>query len=356
MPFRKKWMVGQTKILRERPWRKIHSPEKILIIRFHALGDVAITMPYCCSLADSLPESTIHFLTFDTNADLPRIISPIQKTLTLHDPKSTWQRLSSAIRFGIAATTENYDVIIDLQGNWMSRVIRRLALPKAWSEFDRYSHKAAGIRTSETIFRAGLPIATKKFHIHLHENILREAAATLQGLGWDRRTRLVVLNPGGLFSSRNWPIQNYAELAKIWQRRERVLFLGLGTDRVREKNDQLKENLGETFINLTGKTSLQQALGILQYCHCVVSEDSGLMHMAWVSGIPTLALFGSTLSYWATPLGEHTDPLTSSDLECGDCGLTVCKWGDVRCLTRYSPEFVAARAIQLAHLSEQKTL
>ncbi len=71
------------------------------------------------------------------------------------------------------------------------------------------------------------------------------------------------------------------------------------------------------------------------------------MHMAWVCGIPTLALFGSTRSDWSAPQGEHSLCLNSSDLECGNCLLEVCKYGDVHCLSRYTPEFVFEKSIGL---------
>jgi len=76
--------------------------------------------------------------------------------------------------------------------------------------------------------------------------------------------------------------------------------------------------------------------------------------MAWVSGIPTLAMFGSTRSDLSTPLGKHTLLLHSSDLECGNCLLAICKYGDTRCLTRYTPEFVFEKALTLVDNSRNR--
>ena len=74
--------------------------------------------------------------------------------------------------------------------------------------------------------------------------------------------------------------------------------------------------------------------------------------MAWVSGIPTLALFGATRSDWSRPLGEHTFLLDSSDLPCGNCMEAVCKFGDVHCLTRYTPEEVFQHSLNLIRKTE----
>jgi ADP-heptose:LPS heptosyltransferase len=77
-----------------------------------------------------------------------------------------------------------------------------------------------------------------------------------------------------------------------------------------------------------------------------VTEDSGLMHMAWVSGTPTLALFGSSRADWSRPLG-NSRCLNSGDLECGACMEAECRFGDVRCLARYTPERIVGEAEDL---------
>ena len=89
------------------------------------------------------------------------------------------------------------------------------------------------------------------------------------------------------------------------------------------------------------------AYAIMKKIKLVLSEDSGLMHFAWVSGTPTLALFGSTRSDWSRPLGKYSMLLDSSDLPCGNCLLVHCRYGDVHCLTRYTPEFVFKKALSL---------
>jgi ADP-heptose:LPS heptosyltransferase len=71
------------------------------------------------------------------------------------------------------------------------------------------------------------------------------------------------------------------------------------------------------------------------------------MHMSWVSGVPTLALFGSSRGDWSRPLGPRSLCLDSSDLECRFCMEEECRYGDVRCLTRRDPREVAELAFRL---------
>ena len=160
--------------------------------------------------------------------------------------------------------------------------------------------------------------------------------------------RLVVLNPAGAFATRNWEIHKYVLFAKRWlQRWPDTKFLVLGTSFIAEKALCLESELGEHLINLVGQTTPSEVFSLLQRVTLVLSEDSGLMHMAWVSGTPVIALFGSTRSDWSRPLGPHSLVLDSSDLPCGNCMQAICQRGDVFCLSRRSPEEVFARAVSL---------
>jgi heptosyltransferase-2 len=108
-----------------------------------------------------------------------------------------------------------------------------------------------------------------------------------------------------------------------------------------------RSHLKERFIDLTGKTTPFEAFSLVGKAKLMLTEDSGLMHMAWVQGVPTIALFGSSPDYWSAPLGEWSQCLSSSDLPCGNCFSETCQFGDVHCLTRYTPEFVVEAACSL---------
>ena len=71
------------------------------------------------------------------------------------------------------------------------------------------------------------------------------------------------------------------------------------------------------------------------------------MHLAWVQGVPTLALFGASRSAWSRPEGPRADGFYSEDLSCGACMQPVCARGDLHCLVRVSVDDVEARAVSL---------
>jgi heptosyltransferase-2 len=114
-----------------------------------------------------------------------------------------------------------------------------------------------------------------------------------------------------------------------------------------DKANALKEKASDSVIQLINNTNPAEAFALVNRSSFLLTEDSGLMHMAWVQGVPTLALFGSSRSDWSGPQGIWSLCLHSGDLPCGACMLANCKFGDNRCLTRYTPEFVFEKSQQL---------
>lgn len=321
------------------PWVDENPPRKILAIRLQALGDTIITLPYLQALHNVLPTTSFHFLTRAEFGDLPRNLSIFDRVHTLAGGRNAVRQWRAAVLLAPRLRAEHYDIVIDLQRNRLSRVLRRMLQPKSFSEFDRFSLKSAGERTGSAIDALRLPPHPPAGLLLRDKNLGLEQ---LRSAGYDPAKKLIVLNPAGSFVTRNWPIEHYYQFASGWMKNvdARVQFLMLGLDAIREKAIFLQEKLGTHFLNLVGRTSVSGAFNILRKASLVVSEDSGLMHMAWVSRVPVVALFGSTKSVWSKPLGEWSVCLDSSDLQCGECLQPVCQFGDVRCLTRYDSLYV----------------
>ncbi|MGA9115863.1 MAG: glycosyltransferase family 9 protein, partial [Bacteroidota bacterium] len=240
-------------------------------------------------------------------------------------------------RSGMRARHDPYDAVIDLQRNKWSRLVRRLAVPRAFGEFDRFSPKSARERVAEAFASSGLAVPSPPHDLPLKPRVRERARELLGEAGWDGAAPLVVLNPAGIWPSRHWPVEHYAALAEMLAEESDARVLLLGTGRMKPRSDALVRLLGRPPVDLIGRTTPGEALGVLVHATLAVSEDSGLMHMAWVSGVPTVALFGSSPHIWSAPSGEHTVCLHSGDLPCGSCMEPVCRYGDVHCLTRRTP-------------------
>ncbi len=323
-----------------RPWDSGHAPAKILVIRLRAIGDVVIALPACVALRQMFPSARIDMLTSEACLDIPRAVRLFDRLYSFTEKNGRWGHACQALMWGARIGMQGYDVIVDLQRHRASQLIRRVARPRAWGEFDRFSAHHALERVADTFQRTGFPSLTPVCKLEIRPEIHNRSMQILREQGWDGKAKLVVLNPAGLWVTRNWPLQRYVDLADLWTETEDVRFLLVGTGRIEDKARRLSDKLQGRAINLTNRTTLAEALGVIQHASVVISEDSGLLHMGWVSGKPTIALFGSTRSDWTRPLGAQSRFLGSEDLPCGACMQATCKFGDVHCLTRHASHAV----------------
>jgi heptosyltransferase-2 len=147
----------------------------------------------------------------------------------------------------------------------------------------------------------------------------------------------VVFCPGAKFGpAKRWP--HFRELALMLEH-ERIVVLGTAEDR--DTADEIVRAAGDRVTDLTGKTSLTEAAAIMAGARAVVSNDSGLMHLAGFIGVPVIGIFGSTSPVWTRPLGCKTVVLASGE-ECSPCFRRTCRYGHYRCQEGIRPETVAA--------------
>jgi ADP-heptose:LPS heptosyltransferase len=320
---------------------------KILAIRLQATGDVVITLPYLNSLKRLHPEAELDLLTREETAAIPRSLPLFSRVLAIGGGRSFKRQCLSTAVLLPRLLVRGYDVVLDLQNNELSRWVTLALRPERRCLFDKSSPLPAGERTRLAIEESGL--GSVGIDTDLRPRDEAAASSLLRRSGFRSGDRLVILNPAGAFPSRNWPLASYVRFARAFQELDSrpVKFLVLGLSGLHAKAEYLRSELRDSLLDLVGRTTPDEAFGLVRKADLVLSEDSGLMHMSWVSGVPTLALFGSSRGDWSRPLGERSLCLDSSDLECRFCMEAECRFGDVRCLTRRDPQEVAKLAIQL---------
>ena len=181
------------------------------------------------------------------------------------------------------------------------------------------------------------------------------ADATLRELGL-QRGQYHVIAPGAEYGpAKRWPTSHFAELAR--QLALPVVLLGSGKEAdlcaaiaqachvTGASGDRQQPHL----INLAGKTSLAQALCVISATKSMVSNDSGLMHVAAGFGVPQVAIFGSSSPLHTPPLNRAAhvlwlkdDPSYQPPLDCAPCFERICPLGHTRCLN----DIAAAQVIQ----------
>jgi heptosyltransferase-2 len=152
-------------------------------------------------------------------------------------------------------------------------------------------------------------------------------------------SKVIGLCPGAEYGpAKRWPEEHYAEVAKQaiskgWQ----VYLFGSAKDvPVTAKINELS---GSSCRDFAGKTNLTEALDLMSLCDAVVSNDSGLMHVAAALNIKTIALYGSSDPNFTPPLHPEAEVI-SLGLGCSPCFKRECPLGHLDCLTNISPERV----------------
>jgi heptosyltransferase II len=156
-----------------------------------------------------------------------------------------------------------------------------------------------------------------------------------------------VFAPGAEYGpAKRWPAIHFAELARALDAPAVLLGSGKEADLCHE----LAGAAGEGHcMNLAGKTPLLQAFALIAAAKAVVSNDSGLMHVAAAFGVPQVAVFGSSSPLHTPPLNDKAkvlwlkqDPAYQPPLDCSPCFQRECPLGHTRCLYDVTPEAVIA--------------
>ncbi len=152
----------------------------------------------------------------------------------------------------------------------------------------------------------------------------------------------VVFCPGAKYGpAKRW--RGFPALAELLLEREIVV---LGDDGDREAADAIESVAPDRIRNMCGSTSLVEAARIISSAKVVVSNDSGLMHLAGYVGTPVVGIFGSTSPAWTRPLGGKVR-VAHAKAGCSPCFKRSCKPGHLDCLSSITPESVAALVHQL---------
>lgn len=152
--------------------------------------------------------------------------------------------------------------------------------------------------------------------------------------------------PGAEYGpSKQWPLEYFAELAKSLAGAGQQVWV-VGSAKDRDAGMAISAASGGAARVLAGQTDLAQAIDVLAIADAVVTNDSGLMHVAAALGKPTVALYGSTSELVTPPLSPRAVVL-SHELSCRPCFERTCPLGHHACMRRTAPGDVAAALASL---------
>jgi heptosyltransferase-2 len=151
---------------------------------------------------------------------------------------------------------------------------------------------------------------------------------------------LIAFAPGAEFgNAKRWPVKHFAQLAdSILAEHPQAQIVLLGSGKDIEVCEQVHA-LAPALHNLAGKTSLDEAIALIAYASAMVSNDSGLLHVASALNRPVIAIYGPTDPDHAPPFSDMAASL-SLRLPCAPCKQRECPLGHHDCMNKLDSNMV----------------
>jgi heptosyltransferase-2 len=246
----------------------------------------------------------------------------------------------------------------------LARYERAIVLPNSWKSALVAFHADIPVRTGyrgemrfgiindmRDLDEAAMPRIVDRYAalaeprgMPLHEPVpeprlrVDEAArrATAAKLGLDPAQPPVVFAPGAEYGpAKRWPARHFAELAGLVAARGFQVWL-IGSSKDAGITAEVARLAKTPVVDLAGRTTLDEAIDVLSFAAHVVTNDSGLMHVAAALDRPTAAIFGSSSPEFTPPLSAHARVI-SLKLSCSPCFKRVCPLGHTNCLVTLEP-------------------
>lgn len=308
---------------------------KFLIIRFSSIGDIVLTSPVVRCLKNQFPEAEIHYLTKKHNAKLVNSNPYIDKVQLLDGSlPDTIDRLRD----------EKYDYIIDLHNNLRSFRVKLGLRARSFSfnklNFNKFLLTSLKINTMPEVHIVDRNLDTvKRFNVvndgkGLDYFINSEDERYVETLPDSFKKGYIALVLAGTYSTKKMPVEKYRSL--ITNSPYKFVLLGGETESSMGKEIQSWKT-GNVY-DLTGQLDINQSASLIKHARLVISNDTGLMHIAAAYHKKILSVWGNTvpeLGMSPYMAGEGSEILEVKGLACRPCsklGYNKCPQKHFKCM------------------------
>lgn len=266
---------------------------------------------------------------------------------------------------------ERYDLVIDLHNSLRSRYLRnvgtqppavvnkrlvaRTALVRMKWHWYRDSVSVAE-RYLEPVRRYGVADDGNGLELPIPDSVQHEVSGKLSRLRLDRFERVVGICPGARHETKRWPAERFVDLGVQLARGCDAGVLLFGGTEDAERCETIRAAIAgavgdERATSYAGSLSLLGTAFAMTPCDVIITNDSGLMHLAAAMKKPVVALFGSTVrEFGFFPFRTENVVLEKSGLTCRPCthvGLPACPKGHFNCMRGIEVEDVAKASSEL---------
>ena len=330
------------------------TPSKILVIGPSWVGDMVMAQSLFLTLTQQSPHTQIDVLAPGWSLALLERMPEVRQGIAM--PLGHGQfNLTARYQLGRQLAAQQYDLAIVLPNSWKSALIPWFArVPQRRGYLGEL--RWGLLNQARTLDKSRLTMTVQRFvALGLSADSPQPPAYPLPRLSvtvaqqqqvadrfaLNTTDKILALCPGAEYGpAKRWPVEHFARVARTklqqgWQ----VWILGSEKDRaVAEQINQLSE---QQCRNFAGITQLGEAVDLLSLADVVVSNDSGLMHVAAALDKQLIALYGSSDPHFTPPLHPKAQ-IISLHLPCSPCFKRECPLGHTQCLTELAPEQVLA--------------
>lgn len=202
----------------------------------------------------------------------------------------------------------------------------------------------------------GIPLSDTPPYLHITAQEKADALELLSNQGIKFGENAVVgINPGAAYgSAKCWLPERFVEVSKRLLEDPSLYIVYFGDPAGAPLVNDICKKLGsDRVINLAGRTTIREAIALIQCCNVFLTNDSGPMHICAALKVPLVALFGSTSDARTGPYGGGT--VIHKHVECSPCYKRVCPI-DFRCMKQIGVDEVYEALLRLMNTQDSKIL
>ena len=337
-----------------------NTPEKILIIRLSSIGDILLSTPFVRQIRKTFPDAKIDFIVKDIYKELLTYNPYIDElySLKLDNGRKELNELK------VKLSDKSYDVVFDLHNNMRSNYLKHgIHSGKTFSINKEKIKQSLLVFFKINLYDKETPIPLrylsvakdygvsddeKGLDLFWKDETKESAEKKAISMGLELNRPYICLAPGAGFFTKRWPEEKFGNLVDLFQQDNKHQIIVLGDQN--DKKIGISLDRQNNIIDLCGKLSLLETAHIVSKGEGVVSNDSGLMHMATAVKTPVSAIFGSTVRELGFfPYRAKSVVIENTDLSCRPCshiGRKTCPKSHFKCMSEISPEQVYAGLMQ----------
>jgi heptosyltransferase-2 len=329
--------------------------QRLLIRSTNWIGDAVMTTPAVLAIRKRFPNTHISLLAkpwvvpvFENSEYIDRLL--------IYDDKGRHKGIFGKFRLARDLKKYHFEAAILLQNAFEAALItflagiplrtgyntdvRQLLLTHAVSCTDEIKKKHQTDYYLNIIRGLGMKEDNRELYLRLNQKDRFRAEKILLEQHLSLDDKIVGINPGATYGpAKQWPLDRYARLADQIQAftGDQVIIFGGPNDKKLGK--KISRRMRYRPVDLSGKTSLGEAMALIERCDLFITNDSGLMHVAAALDVPLIAVFGSTNSITTGPLSQNSR-IVQVPLECSPCLRPECPKGHLDCMDQISVEMV----------------